>query len=114
MNTTEAAAFLAATQLLNLKFTRTVGEPDASDALAHIEDGEALVKIFDEALIVWAKEAAYSLPGRFSVDRLRGAMATALHESDFMCELRAVREAMEDSHSYGDPHRSQRTHAGTV
>ena len=112
--TLDTAVFTAARQLLGLRFTNTVGEPAASDALAHIEDGEALARIFDQVLIVWAKEAASSLPGRYSVDQLRDAMATALHESDFMCELRACRDHLQDCQPYRDPHRSQRTHAGTV
>lgn len=116
MTSLPAATWMAASKMLGLQFTNTVGEPDAADALAHIEDGEALVRIFDTVIAAWAAEAASSLPGNYSesLAALRDVFSTALHESDFFCELRKVREHLEECRSYGDPNRSLRTHAGRV
>lgn len=116
MSAMNDVAFTAARQLISLQFTNTIGEPDSADALAHIEDGEALVRIFDQVVMAWAREAASSLPGNFrdGLDAMENLMSNALYESDFMCELRAVRERLGDARSYGDAHRSQRTHAGVA
>lgn len=104
----------AAANLLALQMHQVCGEPDAADVQSLIEDGEALARIFDDALIAWATYAARNAPGNYddALKDLRGGIATMLAESDFHCSLRIAKDHMEECQYVGDPHRSQRTHSG--
>lgn len=99
-NAVDDAAHAAVLSLLGINFKAVHGEPDGADALALIEDGEAIAKIGDKLLTAWAVEAASSLPGNYreSLAALRDTFATALSESDFMAQLNAAREQLDEYH----------------